>query len=389
MKLQGVHSGRLYASYGRTILKEQTRGDRAFETLGRLPNPLGGIDAFRYTLLTTQPWKSVAEWVVGAYQTTNVWPITDDVLLATAGRYLFVTHDSGTNWRVSRQLLPSSGLAGVLPSGVCVHDTEIYLGEYPLDDDAVPRILRSSDAGRTWTTVLEAPHVRHIHSVQVDPYAGEIWVTTGDRDEECHIGRLRDGRFEVVGGGDQRWRAVELVFTPSSIIWGMDCAYADRNHVFRLDRADADRVRTQTQTPRIESVTTVPNSVYFGASLVVDDTQWIVFSTAAEAGEDSTAPTSIGEREPTAEENRATVIASAATSRFTEWYEIGRFRTRRRPIEYVDYRGYLPVANTYVFLGADDDRGLFVNPYNTASDHGRIIDIPSETFERLAETHTV
>lgn len=378
MKLQGIHGGRLYASRGRTILREH-RG--TFETLGRLPNPLSGVGALRHTLLTARPWKSIAGWLVGAYQTTNVWPITDSLLLATAGRYLFVSHDGGEHWRMSRRLPTSSGLTGVLSSGLCAHDGTIYLGEYPLDDDATPRILRSSDAGRTWMTVLDIPTTRHIHSVQVDPYAGDIWVTTGDRDEECHIGRLREGGFETVGGGDQRWRAVDLVFTPSSIIWGMDCVYADRNHVFRLDRADANR----TTAPQLESVTTVPNSVYFNASLTVAGTQWVVFSTAAEAGGDSTAPD--GSTDGTGSENRtATVIASSATSGFTEWYEIERFRARHAPIEHIDYGDSFPTANTYVFLAADDDRGLFINPYNTATDHGRIITIQPETFEQLAET---
>lgn len=377
MKLQGVHDGQLYASRGRTILRER---QGTFETLGRLPNPLNGVNALRYTLLTARPWKSIAGWLVGAYQTTNVWPITDTLLLATAGRSLFVSHDGGEHWRTSRRLPPSSGLTGVLLPGLCAYDTDIYLGEYPLDDDATPRILRSPDAGRTWTTVLDIPTSRHIHSVQVDPYAGDIWVTTGDRDEECHIGRLREGRFEAVGGGDQRWRAVDLVFTPSSIIWGMDCMYADRNHVFRLDRADISR----TTAPKLESVTTVPNSVYFSASLTVAGTQWVVLSTAAEAGGDSTAPD--GSTDGTGSENRAAVvIASSATSGFTEWYEIERFQARHAPIEHIDYGDSLPTANTYVFLAADDDRGLFINPYNTATDHGRIITIQPETFERLTE----
>lgn len=382
MKLQGVHNGRLYASHGRTILRERTSG--TFETLGRLPNPLNGLDALQYTLKTTQPWKSVVGWFVGAYQTTNVWPITDTVLLATASRHLFVSHNGGKDWRVSIELPSSSGLTGVLLPAVCVHDAAIYLGEYPLADDAVPRVRRSKDAGRTWATVLELPDVRHIHSVQVDPYTGDIWMTTGDTDEECYIGRLRNGRFEIVGGGDQRWRAVELVFTPSSIIWGMDCVYTERNHVFRLERDEI----SSSGTPHIESVTTVPNSIYFGTSLIVDGTQWVVFSTAAEAGGDSTAPDGLT-NETGNESKTAMVIASPATSEFTEWYEIERFQTRRRPVEYIDYKQYLPSANAYIFLAADDDRGLFINPYNTASDHGRIIDIQPKTFNRLTKANPV
>lgn len=378
MKLQTIHNGRLYASTGRAIFGEKGRG--AFETLGRLPNPYAGIDALRYTTMTAQPWKSLIGWFVGAYQTTNVWPITDTTLLATAGRLLFVSYDGGESWRVSKRLLPSSGLVGVLPMGVCIHDGEIYLGEYPLDDGAVPRILRSSDVGRTWTPALELPDVRHIHSIQTDPYTDDLWVTTGDTDIECRIGRLSDGEFEVVGEGDQRWRAVELVFTPSSIIWGMDCVYADQNHIFRLDRDEINQENT-----RPEPVATVSNSVYFSASLTVKDTLWVVLSTAVESGMDSTAP----DKQSTDTTRKTKVIASASASGFTEWYEIKSYRTQRRPVEYVNRGGRLPTANAYVFLAADGDRGLFINPYNTACDHGRIIVVPPEAFGQLTEKYTV
>lgn len=378
MKLQSIHNGRLYASTGRTILAAREPG--SFEAVGKLPNPYTSIDALRYSLVTTQPWKSLIGRIVGAYQTTNVWSITDETMLATAGRLLFVSSDGGTSWQMSRRLPPSSNLSGVLPTGVCVHDKNIYLGEYPLDTDATPRILRSTDAGCTWTTVLELTDVRHIHSVQSDPYTGDLWVTTGDTDIECRIGRIRDDQFEIVGSGDQRWRAVELVFTPSSIIWGMDCVYADRNRVFRLDRDEIDRTNSDP-----ESVAMVPNSVYFGVSLTVNDTLWVVLSTAVESGEDSTAP----DKHPTDTTKKAMVIASAASSGFTDWYEIRNYRRRRRSIEYIDYNGYLPTANAYVFLAADDKQGLFVNPYNTASDHGQIITIPQETFERMSETHAM
>lgn len=411
MKLQAVTGGRVYASRGRTIVA--SGGDRAFEPLGTLPNPLSGVAGLRYTLSTSPPWRSAIEWVVGAYQTTNVWLITDDVLVATVRRQLLVSHDGGRQWQRTHQLPASSGLAGVLPTAVCVREGTIYLGEYPLDDDTTPRILRSVDEGRSWTTVLELPEVRHVHAICADPYTGELWVTTGDRDAECHIGRLRNGTLETVGGGDQRWRAVDLVFTPSSILWGMDCVYTARNRIFRLDRADIENettrptlgVRSRSQSnpmghvsstaererrdssPRPTSVASVPNSVYFGATLTIDGTQWVVFSTAVEAGGDSTAPDRSVDSttEYARADDRATVIAASAVSDFTEWYELAGFRTRTRPIEYVDPGGWFPVSNAYVFLGTDAKRGLVVNPFNTATDHGRLITVSPGSIARVAD----
>lgn len=371
----------MYASRGRTIFVG-TPG-RSFEPLGSLPNPLSGVGRLRYTLLTASPWRSAIEWAVGSYQTTNVWPTTDDVLVATVRRQLFVSHDGGRTWQRTHQLPPSSGIAGVLPTAVCVHNGAIYLGEYPLADDATPRILRSVDEGRTWTTVLELPAVRHIHALCSDPYTGALWVTTGDRDTECQIGRLRDGTLEPVGEGDQRWRAVGLLFTSSSILWGMDCVYTDRNQIFRLDRADIEADPT--------AVVSVPNSVYFGTSVSIEGTQWVVFSTAVEAGGDSTAPDNkrtVSARN-SGEHDTATVIAASARSDFTDWYEVASFRTRPRPVEHVDPGGWLPTANTYVFLGSDADHGVIVNPFNTATDHGRLITVSPETIARLDKSHTV
>lgn len=405
MKLQAVTNGRVYASRGRTVVVDGSDG--AFEPLGQIPNPHTGMDALRYEIVTTPPWRSAVGWVVGAYQTTNVWPITESVLVATVWRQLFVSHDGGQQWHHAHQLPRSSGISGVLPTGLCVHDGAIYLGEYPLDDDDVARILHSTDNGRTWTTVLELPEVRHIHAICTDPYTGELWITTGDRDAECNIGRLRNGAFEIVGGGDQRWRAVDLVFTPSAVLWGMDCAYTDRNHIFRLDRDDIPDERTRPtlgvcpgtepqanrgRTPDREdglhptSVTSVPNSVYFGTSLTIDDTQWVVFSTAVETGGDSTAPQWV--RASTDTDNNtgsdtARVIGAKATSGFTDWYEIGRFRRRTQPIRYLTPSGRLPNANAYIFLGRDDD-SLLINPFNTTTDHGRILTVSPETIAQLA-----
>ncbi|UPM42897.1 glycosyl hydrolase [Halocatena salina] len=410
MKLQAVVDGRVYASRGRTVLGGPPS---RLERLGSLPNPLSGVAGLRYTLMTTSPWRSAIERVVGAYRTTNVWPITESVMVATVRRQLFVSHDGGRTWHHTHQLPPSSGIAGVLPTAVCAHQGAIYLGEYPLDDDVTPRIRRSIDEGRTWTTVLELPEVRHVHAICPDPYTGELWVTTGDRDPECHIGRLREGRFEPIGGGDQRWRAVALVFTPSAILWGMDCVYTDRNRIFRLDRTDLterptrstlgvdDQSRSHTAArsttstdehsahdtcPSPTSVGSVPNSVYYGTTLTIDDTPWVVFSTAIETGGDSTAPDRrpTDRTQPTAGHDTATVVAASAKSEYTDWCELARFRTPTQPIEYVDSGGRFPTANTYVFLGSDPDHGVIVNPCNTATDHGRLITVSPETIVELA-----
>ena len=47
-------------------------------------------------------------------------------------------------------------------------------------------------------------------------------------------------------------------------------------------------IEIDTPDPTPESVGQAPGSMYYSVSLTVDDSQWVVFSTAMEAGPDST-----------------------------------------------------------------------------------------------------
>lgn len=345
--------------------------DSGFERIGTLPLTRDGLAGLRQRLLTDTPWKRALEAVVGSHQTANLWAFPDS-MVATAGRAVLVSQDGGRTWGQRLTLPPSSIRMGVLPSGVCRHAGEdaIYLAEYPLAEDAAPRVHRSRDGGTRWETVLALPDVRHVHSVSVDPYEGDLWLTTGDRDEECRLLRVRDGEPEVVGGGSQDWRIVEPAFTRAAVVWGVDCAYADENRIFRLPRSEVE-----APSPTPERVGTVDSSVYYAEVLAVGGTEWVALSTAAERGSDRTAPDAERSRDPTAE----VVVASADTG-FTDWTTLCRYR-RRSPL--ADRTGdppLLPSASAYVLLASCPERGLFVNPYNTATDDRRIRLIPPSAF---------
>lgn len=367
MRLQALHDGSVYATDGRSVLSGDS--SRQLATVGQLPLPPEGWDRFVYRALTSVRLRPVTDALVGAVSTVNVWPLTAADLLGTVGRQLVVSSDGGRNWEPSRRLPDSSGPMGVLPSAVTHRDGVTYLGEYPLDSDVTPRILASEDYGRSWSKLRSLPDVRHVHAIQQDSYTGDLWVTTGDTDSESRIGRLRDGTFEVVGGGSQRWRAVELAFTPSAILWGMDCVYADTNWIFKLPR---DELGGQDPTP--EPVHQVPSSVYYSTSLDVDGDRWVVFSTAMEAGRDSTGPET--QRAPA--DSRGVVVAASSASGYRDWYELASFHRRRTLADRLPID--LPAANGYVFLAADPDHGLVINPFNTARDAGTIRSIPTAQF---------
>ena len=363
MRLQGVSDGTLYALDGRTLLAGSD--PESLSPRSRLPTPERGWDR-RRLLHADGAVRRALTWLIGDFATATVHPLGGDDLLATTGRRLLSSHDGGRSWQRRRTLPASSPPFGVLPSAVCHHEGTTYLGEYPLDTDATPKLLRSPDRGRTWSAI-ELSDVRHVHGVQADPYGGDVWVTTGDADPACRIGRIRGDRVEPIGGGSQRWRAVELAFTPSAVLWGMDCVYADRNHVFRLGR---DALAAGEPIPtRVHSVDA---PVFFSATLSSDGTTWVAFSTAAEPGRDSTAPdrAAVGD-------SRASVVAAAAESNFEEWTRLASYPRYRSPADRLPVDG-LPAANAYAFLASTDDR-LYVNPFNTARDAGRIYEVdPTE-----------
>ncbi|RQG97183.1 glycosyl hydrolase [Natrarchaeobius chitinivorans] len=367
MKLQTIHNGRVLATAGRSIYLEG-EGDGA-TNVGRLPAPAGsGID---FRLKTTPPFRSLVTTLTGRFPAVNVWSV-GETLLASADRWLFRSTDDGRTWSVVRTLPASSAPMGVLPSAVCVADGSIYLGEYPLDGRTTPRILESDD-GAEWSTVTALDGVRHVHAVQTDPYTGDIWVTTGDADAECRIGRLRDGQFEAVGSGDQSWRAVELAFTPSSVLWGVDSVYEATKPIQKLSRNQFDAA-----DPRPETVHEVSSSVYYAETLRVDGDRWVLFSTSKEAGTDSTGPDS-----QTVHSDRAAVVAASSASEFTDWHELAAYRKRTTPVDRWNPGSAVPMANAYVFLAADPSRGVLLNPYNTDRDDGTIQLVPHRQLSKL------
>lgn len=370
MKLGGIYEGSVYGSEYRTILVESGRSH--FEHRGRLPVPARGRDGLLFRLKTDGLVKPLVESYVGRFPTVNIWYISSTTFVASADKWLFVSDDGGYTWRKRLELPPSSGPMGVLPTGFCIHGDAWYVGEYPLDAEATPHVRRSTDRGRTWEIVCSLTEARHVHSVQTDPYTGELWITTGDVGHGCAIGRLDGGEFDRLGSGDQRWRAVELAFTPSSVIWGMDCGYTPAPEILAVRRDDFDAA-----APTVETLHQLDSPVYYATTLETADAHWVVFSTTMEAGIDSTAP----EHRRQSYSERARVVAASSTSGYSDWYELASFEKRTVPADTYRISGSPPPANAYVFLASDPQRGVLLNPYNTAANDGDILEFPPSYFE--------
>lgn len=129
----------------------------------------------------------------------------------------------------------------VLHGAVTVLDeNEVVFGEYgPSGSVATVPIYRSTDAGRSWTSVYEfAPgSVRHVHGCYWDPFEQRYWIFTGDADHEIRVLSADRSFSEVrpIGGGSQKWRACTAFFEENYVYWIMDSERED-SHLIRFDR---------------------------------------------------------------------------------------------------------------------------------------------------------
>lgn len=373
LKLGGVEDGVIYATRG--LSAGTWSRSRGFEPIDSIP----GSDVVA-RLSDLPVIGALLRRVTGAVTTTNLWPVGRDRLLATVGNELFLSADRGRSWQLVHQLPNSSGPMGVLPTAICRHEGRIYLAEYPLGDETA-RVMVSED-GRRWSTYVSRSDVRHFHGLFHDPYSGSLWGTTGDTDDESAIGRFVDGEFRPVGGGSQAWRAVELAFTPESVLWGMDCSYASQIDILRLSRDD---IPSQSDDPSPdqpvpEAVGTVDAPVFYAETLQSDGTTWVVFSTASTTGMDSTGP---GTDRTSPRPVR--VVAACRRSGYERWHQLATFK---RPSTLGTALSPIPTANTYAFLASTPEEELLINPFNTRRAHGELLVRQPSTFEEAPRLST-
>jgi hypothetical protein len=165
---------------------------------------------------------------------------------------------------------------GPLLQGWCVDSCGVfYYGEYSGDRERIDTHIYSLQPDWSQCRIyytFPAGSVRHIHAVQQDPFSGAIWVATGDRDEESRIGFFVNAaggpKLNVIASGDQRFRAVSLLFTDKYVYWGTDAQ----------DRSNAI-VRWCRSTGDVEHLSTVDGPVFYSTK---DSRGRLFFTTAAE-----------------------------------------------------------------------------------------------------------
>ncbi len=175
----------------------------------------------------------------------EVYPLKSGTILAFSGGYIWRSVNDGNTFQKVHKLR-HFGLGigrGVMPQGMTEDDHGgFYYGEYFRNDERGPVfVYRSLDDGKNWEAMhrFNSGEIRHIHSLQMDPYSKSLWITTGDNDHECMIGYFIEKGEGVtlykVGSGSQKWRAVSLLFTKDEVLWGTDSP-ENQNHIYRLEK---------------------------------------------------------------------------------------------------------------------------------------------------------
>lgn len=161
----------------------------------------------------------------------------------------------------------------VLRFGCAVDDRgDVYFGEYLANPDrGAVRVYRyTKESGSLEIArVFEPGSVRHIHGIYADPHTASLVCLTGDNDLECRVLRTRDGfrTIDVIGEGDESWRAVSMLFDRQHIYYGTDAEHR-ANRIYRVNRETGAR----------ESMGEVDGTVFF-SKIIGDD---LFFATTAE-----------------------------------------------------------------------------------------------------------
>ena len=130
---------------------------------------------------------------------------------------------------------------GSRPIELCEdEDGRVYFGEYfqNMEKQAV-HVYGSHDHGKTWEIVktFDEGNINHVHGIFKDPFTKNLWLATGDRENECIIGYTNDGfkTFSEVFRGGQEYRTCVLFFYKDFIVFGTDSQY-QVNELKKFDR---------------------------------------------------------------------------------------------------------------------------------------------------------
>lgn len=246
----------------------------------------------------------------------------------------------------NKQLISRNPIIGSRPLVVTCYEGDIYYGEYTSNTERNKiHLFKSNEEKSAFEDFYVLDNIRHIHSVQLDPFTKKLFITTGDKDEECFIGFFKNKIFVPLIHGSQQERCVQLLFTESYIYYATD-APDERNYIYRIDR----------KTKKIEKLQEIGGPVFYG----FQSEEILFFSSVCE---------------PSKINNQKTVELWASING-EKWKCIATFQKDIYHMKFFQY-GQLMFPN-----GIGDEKYLWISPFATDYDQ-KILKIKLEIVKLI------
>ena len=226
--------GNLFVTRG-MIIYQLKKGDERFTKKGHVPTGFNIFWLSNFTMLRRFTlWHECIEIVVN----------NKEEICALSAGYVWYRSANGKKFLKSMKLT-HYGIGkgrGALSGGIInIDNSTVFFGEYFRNSGRTKvKIYESNNFGITWEIAHEfhPGKIQHIHTLQIDPFSGKLWIGTGDMDKESMIGWSADNYKTIIpiGQGSQIWRVCQLIFTEDAVYWGTDTGSEDMAGIYRWDR---------------------------------------------------------------------------------------------------------------------------------------------------------
>ena len=252
------------------------------------------------------------------------------------------------------KIIIGAEVKGSRPLSLAEIDGEFVFGEYRSNPERSHIGIYGFNEHNNLHKKAELTGIRHIHGIYKDNYTNDVWITTGDNDDEAAIYRTTANfeKFHKILSGSQQTRAIKLLFDDKYIYYGSD-APDEVNHLYRMNRS----------THEVKKLAQVGSSVFHGYKVG----NWFFFSTAIEPSNINTTKS-------------AEIWASPEGS---EWKCIFRIEKDSLPMRYFQY------GQVFFPSGPGDGRNLWLSPFGTKYDGNSFSMTLEQIWERFEEVHNV
>lgn len=252
-----------------------------------------GADNSLYKSVGTRQWERMAYLPNGLQARGGVTKCADGSLLIFDNIFTIRrSTDGGKTWSVVHNRR-STGLEPLTTQSIVVQPGtgHVYYGEYVGTGLSLqwPDIVlwRSTDHGATWSVFYTwqrtevsptAPGaIRHVHSVQIDPYTSEVYIMTGDGTPATGLWKVQGEtcipvltNSMLTGNFHDSPRAIGLMFFKDWIAWGSDST--TNPYLFRIPRSALG-----TDPSKLERGPRLSSTAWGTARASEDGSRWVMF----------------------------------------------------------------------------------------------------------------